>query len=110
LEVAYAYDSVGRTTDVTSLAGTAQAVTTHYGYSQTCDCDDVTSITDPLNHTSSFDYDDKKNLIRATDPLSNSATFTYNAAGQSLSTKDALNNTTQLTYQNGDLVAVTDPR
>ena len=109
-KVAYAYDSVGRITDMTSLAGTAQAVTTHYGYSQTCGCDDVTSITDPLNHTTTLDYDDKQNLIRATDPLSNAVTFTYNAAGQPLSAKDALNNTTQLTYDNGDLVGVTDPR
>lgn len=109
-KVAYAYDSVGRITDMTRLAGTAQAVTTHYGYSQTCGCDDVTSITDPLNHTTTLDYDDKQNLIRATDPLSNAVTFTYNAAGQPLSAKDALNNTTQLTYDNGDLVGVTDPR
>ncbi len=109
-KVAYTYDSVGRTTDVTSLAGTTEAVTTHYGYTQTCDCDDVTSITDPLNHMTTFEYDDKHNLIGATDPLSNTATFTYNAAGQPLSAKDALNNTTQLTYENGDLVAITDPR
>jgi RHS repeat-associated protein len=70
----------------------------------------VTSITDSLNHTTSFDYDDKKNLIGVTDPLSNTATYTYNAAGQPLSAKDPLNNTTQLTYENGDLVAVTDPK
>jgi RHS repeat-associated protein len=109
-KVAYTYDSVGRTTDVTSLAGTTEAVTTHYGYSQTCECDDATSITDPLNHTSTFDYDDKHNLIAAIDPLSHTATFTYNGAGQPLSAKDPLNNTTQLTYENGDLVAVTDPK
>jgi RHS repeat-associated protein len=110
-KVAYAYDSVGRITDVTSLAGTAQAVMTHYGYTQTCDCDDLTSVTDALNHTSTFDYDDKHNLIKATDSLSNNMTLTYNSVGQPMSVKDALNNSTQLTYQpNGDLVSVTDAR
>jgi len=108
-KVAYTYDAADRITQVTHLAGTAEAVTTEYGYSQNCECDDVTSITDPLNHMSTFAYDEKHNLIAATDPLNNGTTFTYNTAGQLLSVKDALNNTSQMTYDNGDLVATTDP-
>ncbi len=109
-KVAYTYDSANRVTGVTNLAGTAEAVTTTYGYSQHCECDDVTSITDPLNHTTTFTYDEKHNLIAAADPLNNATTFTYNGVGQPLSVKDALNNTTEFTYENGDVVAVTDPR
>jgi YD repeat-containing protein len=109
-KVAYTYDSFGRTTGVTRLAGTAEAVTTQYGYEQSCGCDDVTSITDALNRTASFEYNDKHSVIRATDPLGNSSTFTYNSAGQAESVRDSLNNITQVTYDNGDLVAVTDPR
>jgi len=108
-KVAYTYDSADRVTGVTKLAGTAQAVTTNYGYSQNCDCDDITSITDPLNHTTTLTYDDKHNVLGVTDPLNNSTTFTYNVAGQPTSIRDPLNNTLQLTYETGDLVAVTDP-
>jgi len=109
-KLAYTYDSFNRISDMTSLAGTAEAITTHFGYEQDCNCDDVTSITNPLNHTSNFDYDDKHNLTRTTDPLNNSATFSYNSSGQLLSARDPLNNLTQWTYDNGDLVALTDPR
>jgi RHS repeat-associated protein len=109
-KTAYTYDSANRITQVTRLADTAEAVSTQYGYSQDCDCDDVTSVTDPLNHTATFAYNEKHNLIAATDPLNNATTYTYNSAGRPLSAKDALNNTTQLTYDNGDLVAVTDAR
>jgi RHS repeat-associated protein len=109
-KVTYTYDTAGRITDVTNLAGTAEAVTTHYGYTQSCNCNDVTSVTDPLNHTANFEYDTKHNLTKATDALNNSSVFTYNSAGQTVSVKDALNNTTQLAYDNGDFVGMTDPR
>lgn len=109
-KVAYTYDSVGRVTDVTSLAGTAEAITTHYGYSQGCNCNDPTSITDPLNRTSNFGYDSKQNLTSVTDPLGHTTTIAYNSAGHPVSTRDALDNLTQLTYENGDVVGMTDAR
>jgi len=108
-KVAYTYDSANRVTAVTALAGTAEAVTTQYGYSQNCDCDDITSVTDSLNHTITYNYDSKHNLTGVSDPLNNSTTFTYNAAGQPTSIRDALNTTSQLTYENGDLTTMTDP-
>ena len=109
-KVAYTYDTVGRITDVTRMADTAEAVTMHYEYTPNCGCDDVISITDPLNHTINFEYDDKHNVKRVTDALNHSKEFTYNSAGQILTAKDALNNLTQMSYDNGDLVGMTDPR
>jgi YD repeat-containing protein len=42
----------------------------------------VASVTDPLNHTTTFGYDSAGNLTTITDPLSHTTTLTYNAAGQ----------------------------
>jgi YD repeat-containing protein len=109
-KVAYTYDSVGRLTDVTNLEGTLEATTTHYSYSQSCECDDVTSITDPLNRTTSFEYDEKQNLTGITNAINHKTTLTYTGARQVSSVKDAQNNVMQLTYENGDITAVTNPK
>jgi YD repeat-containing protein len=42
----------------------------------------LSSVTDPLSHTSSFSYDGLGNLVTVTDPLNHQATFTYNTFGQ----------------------------
>jgi RHS repeat-associated protein len=64
---------------------------------------------DPLNHTTSFSYDQKGNLITATDALNHQTSLAYNTAGQVSSVTDALNNVVQFGYFGGDLVSVTDP-
>ena len=50
-KAAYTYDSAGRITDITNFTGTSEATTTHYGYSQSCDCDD------PTEHYQSIESD-----------------------------------------------------
>jgi len=94
-------------TSVTRLAGTSEAVTTSFTYEP--NFNKVATITDPLNHTTTFGYDPKGNLTSLTDPLNHQTTFAYNSAGQLTSSIDALQNTTQFTYEFGDLATVTDP-
>ncbi|MDT5268357.1 MAG: hypothetical protein QOH49_543 [Acidobacteriota bacterium] len=103
----YLYDAYGNLTDVTRLAGTAQAVTAHFTYEP--NFQRLASVTDPLNHTASFTYDSKGSLTRITDPLGHEANFTYNAAGLPLTATDPLLKTTRYDYEGGDLVAITDP-
>jgi RHS repeat-associated protein len=113
----FTYDSCGNMNGITWLAGTANAVNTAMTYqtgSGTYPCvtstfNLVTSITDPLSHTTSFGYDAAgKNLISVTDPLQHAVTISSNTNGQPASITDFAG-TTQFTYTNGDLVAVMDP-
>jgi RHS repeat-associated protein len=68
----------------------------------------ITSITDPLNHTTTFAYDALGRLTAITDPLSHRITFTYNVAGQPVSITNAANETVTLDYILGDLSKITD--
>jgi len=81
-------------------------VTTTYTYDPTFN--EVATITDPLNHTSSFFYDAFGNLERIRDANNNETIFTYNTFGQQTSVTTPAG-TTQLLYDFGDLVSVIDP-
>ncbi len=106
-QTAYTYDSMGNTTGVTRLAGTQNAVTTNFTYEPTYN--QLTSIVDPLGHTTSLTRDSHSNAIAITDPLGNSYTIAYNSAGQATSVTDPIGNAVQLAYNGGDLVGITDP-
>lgn len=69
----------------------------------------LVSVTDPLNHSTTFSYDRNGNLSTVTDALTHAASFAYNGTGQVTLITDALNNTLQLGYIGGDLVSVVDP-
>jgi RHS repeat-associated protein len=69
---------------------------------------EMTSITDPLSHTTHFTYDDRGNRIGTTDALNHTVSRSYNGQGLVTSVTDALQNVTRLTYGGGDLVALTD--
>jgi YD repeat-containing protein len=117
-QTSYSYDSCGNMTGITRLAGTSSAVTTTLAYQTAAPgtaypCvavyNQITSITDPLSHATTFGYDSSgKNLTSVTDPLSHSVTIVPNAAGQPTSIADFAG-TTQFSYTNGDLVSITDP-
>jgi YD repeat-containing protein len=51
----YSYDTAGNVTSVTRLAGTGNAVTTSATYDPTFNL--LTSVADPLSHTTSFTRD-----------------------------------------------------
>jgi len=103
----YTYYPAGGVQSITRLSDTAAAATANFTYDPTFN--QLSSVTDSLNHTTSFGYDVKGNLISVTDPLNHQTTYGYNTAGQLTSSTDALQHTTQLIYETGDLVEVRDP-
>jgi RHS repeat-associated protein len=102
--VSYTYDTNGNILTSTD----ALANTTTYTYDPTFN--QVTSITDPLSHTSTYGYDTSGDLISVTDQNGNRSTFTYSSTGLLLQATDPLGNTTTIGYDTfGDPVSVTDP-
>jgi len=101
------YDAMGNVIATTRLAGTAGAVTTTMTYEPAFN--QVTSLTDPLGHTTRFTHDSRGNRTAIIDALGKQTTFDYNAAGQPVSITDPLGNRTTLSYEGGTLVMLTDP-
>jgi RHS repeat-associated protein len=117
----YTYDAAGNVTSVTRLAGTPNQVTTNYTY-QDFDIRDyitgvpeirtmmrVSSITDPLGHSTQFAYDPNGNRLSSTDPLGNTTTYSNDSEGRVVSVTDAAGEMTQLAYDGPDLANITDP-
>lgn len=70
----------------------------------------IASFTDPLNHQTQRTYDSKGNLLTSTDQNNHMTTFAYNTFGLLVEITDPLNNKTMLDYDaDGNLVTVTDP-
>ena len=67
-----------------------------------------TSVTDPLNHKTTYVYNDTNQRITTIDPLGRRSIVRPRSANR-WRFKDALGKTTYLSYLNGDLVAVADP-
>lgn len=104
----YTYDSAGNLLTVTDLVGTtAEVTTTTFTYEPFFN--QVASVTNALNHTTTYNYDSKGNLISVTNPLNHTTTFAYNSAGQLVSITDPLQQTSQFIYDSGDLVQMKDP-
>jgi RHS repeat-associated protein len=69
----------------------------------------VTSVNNPLNQTTSFTYDQDRNVLTQTDALSQVWTYTYNSFNDVLTAKDPRNKTTTYAYDvDGNLTSVTD--
>src|SRR5512145_536118 len=98
----YTYDSRGNVATVTPLYGTSDAVTTSYSYDATYSL--LTSVTDPLNHTSTIGYGSQGQIQSTTNALTHQTTFGTNGAGQVVSVTDPLAKTTTLGYAFGDPV------
>jgi RHS repeat-associated protein len=56
------------------------------------------SSTDPLNHTTSFQYDSNRRLSVKIDALNNRTSFTYDSAGNTATVQDALGRVTTSVY------------
>jgi len=116
----YTYDAEGDITSVTRLAGTPNQVTTNYAY-QDFDIRNyngvpeietmmrLSSITDPLGHTTQSTYDVYGNRLSTTDPLGNTTTYANDSEGRVVAVTDAMGETTQFAYDGPDLAQVTDP-
>jgi len=72
--------------------------------------DQIKTITDPRNNTTTFNYDANGNLTSTVDALSNQTTMTYNSLGLQTSVTDALSNTVTFEYDpvTFNLVGTTD--
>jgi RHS repeat-associated protein len=103
----FSYDYNGNPTSITQLAGTSNAVTTSLAFDPTFS--QITSWSDPLNHTASFAYDIAGRLTSITDPLNNQTTIAPDSEGRPLSITDPLSHTTQFQYYFGDIASITDP-
>jgi len=101
------YDINANPTSITRLSGTSNAVTTTMSYDSTFS--NPLTITDPLNNTTSINYDIFGNATAVIDPLGHQSRFGYNSIGLLTSSADALQNTTQFSYDFEDLVGITDP-
>jgi RHS repeat-associated protein len=101
------YDTYGNPTSVTELAGTSNARTTTTVYGGPFD--QVSTVTDPLNHSTGYGYQADGALRTVTDALSRVTTFDTNEAGQVIKVTDNATRATTLGYTLGDLTTVTDP-
>jgi len=103
----YNFDVNANPTSVTWLSGTSSAVTVSAVYDSMYST--PLTITDPLNNTTSIDYDTLGDATSVTDPLGHQTTFAYNGMGLVTSMTDAMQDTTQFTYNLANLIGITDP-
>jgi YD repeat-containing protein len=96
-------------------SGALTSVTDALGQTTTYDLDPSTnlllSVTDPLNRVTSYTYDANGNVLTVTDPANNVRTMTYEATfSRVTSARDPLNNVTSFGYDShGNLTSVNDP-
>jgi YD repeat-containing protein len=76
------WDNNFRKSSVTVGYNTSDAATTQYGYDNN---DNLTTVTDPLNHPSSTKYDQRNRIMSTTDALNNATSILYDAAGRKAS-------------------------
>jgi len=116
-QTTYGYDGHGHVTSVTRLAGTAEAVTSTFGYepclldtpSGYCRLASVTPVTGTTAGQVTFTYAGLTQTTM-TDARGTQTVLAYNAAGQLVTVRDPLLNLTQLGYDGqGNLVTITDP-
>jgi len=115
----YTYDACGNTASVTRLAGTPQAATWSFTYqaqnpptdSACVDVDNqLTSVTDPLGHTTSFTWNGPGRPRTITDALGNvTNVLSWGLDGLITGITNPLQKMWQFEYANLDLTAVTDP-
>ena len=100
------YDGNGNVVKKTYLAGTSNAVSYSYTYTQD-GLNQLLSATDPLGHTTNYGYTNGC-LTSITDPLGHAMQIACNSLGQPVAVTDPNGNSTILTYSGTDLHTVTN--
>ena len=67
---------------------------------------DVTAVTDPLSHATSFGYDSYGNRTTVTNALSKTWTYAFDTKGRVTSVTDPLSHATSYTYSAANLVLI----
>ena len=106
-ETTWTHDVLGNVLSETRLAGTGGAVTTTFSYEP--NFQQVASVTDPLQHTTTITYDSLGNPVTITDPLQHQTSMTYNSESQLLSLTDGESHHTSSSRMNPRTVGVMDP-
>ena len=101
---AYKYDTkLGALLQKTDPSGNS----TSYTYDQNRN---MLTKTDPDGTTTSYTYDGSGNMLSTTDALGQTTTYAYNIFGQVLSIKDSQGNITAYAFdEKGNLTSITDP-
>jgi RHS repeat-associated protein len=86
----YAYSAQGNRTTIINPLGGVTSETWSDGLLQ--------SVTDPLQHTTRYQYDGQRQLIDEVDPLGNRTTYGYDAADNQVTVEDALGRVTTYVY------------
>lgn len=101
----YHYDGKGNATELRFLVGTPQAAT--YTLTYTPDFNQIKTITDPLNHTTTLGYTNGC-LTEVKDPLQHSVTAQCDSSGKATVVTDANGNSLSMTYDGADLTEAAD--
>jgi RHS repeat-associated protein len=101
------YNTRGQVTKIISALGTTLQAQTTFAYDPVTF--NLTSITDPLNHSTSFMYYNTGNIEKITDANGKISTFTYDLMNRVKIARDADGKVTTYAYDNaGNLISVTD--
>lgn len=103
----YTYDDFGHVQSIKRLANTSNPVITSFTYEPTFF--QLATVTDPMLHTWTIQYDGQGKLLGSTDPLSHQTSTTMNTQGQVTSVTDALQHSWQFVYAGGDMRSITNP-
>ncbi len=107
--VSMTYDTRGNRLTLTEQNDPNGPATTTYTYEPVFN--QVTSISDPLNHTTTIDHDAHGNPTTITDARGKATILTYDTRGLLTSSQDPLGNTAQFAYDaQGNVHTITDPR
>lgn len=106
-EFTYDPSENGNLLSVTTMADTVGEAKVDYTYETKFN--EIQTVKDPLNHVTSFAYDDNGNVIGVKDPLEHETALTYTYTGQPKSIANALHHAVNFSYEFGDLVSVTNP-
>lgn len=107
-DVTVDYYHNGQRTKSTAGYGTGRAATTSFTYDPVTA--GVTSVTDPLGHTTSSSYDSRGNVLTVTDPLSRTTTTTYDVLNDPVTSTDPKGTTTTRTFDSrGNLTSSAAP-
>jgi RHS repeat-associated protein len=107
-QTAYGYDATGNVTSVTELDGTPDAIPTTVTYVSDGWTSDLGSVTNALQKTTTFTYDERGRFTGFTDPLGHRVQATSNTFGQTVALDDGAG-LTSLTYSDATISTLTNP-